>query len=72
MVKLKALMNHIYANKRIKVGDLYDATDGDAKVLLIMDRAIKAEEEMAANEVSSDAPPSRGKRYRRRDMRAEA
>lgn len=65
MVKLIALMDHIYANKRVKKGSEYEASQADAKILTIMNRAQFAEQ----SEASQERPK---KRYKRRDLRAES
>ena len=67
MVKLKALMDHIYANKRVKKDEEYEAVAGDAKVLTLMNRSAYVE-----GQEEEEKPRNKKQRYKRRDLRADA
>ena len=81
MKQLKSTKGHSYAGKFRKAGEIYKATDRDAKVLIAVRRA----EIYVPPPVVAETPKKRGRprkveaetektkrTYRRKDMQAEA
>lgn len=69
MPKLIAKAAFTYANRALKEGDEFDATDKDANILKLTKRAIVAGEPEGAQLDLAGEAPRRG-RYSRRDMRS--
>lgn len=78
MPRLIATAPLIYADRDLRAGDIFDAAESDARVLLAIGRATEAAQpavsdppkDMGDIVIHTDGEPLR-RRYRRRDMRAE-
>lgn len=77
-VRLVATKAYSYAERTLKVGDVFEASDKDAKLLIMIGSASKAPsasyrakvlDPVVPEETRSDPNPSKPKRqYRRRDL----
>lgn len=69
MPKMTATIGFEYAGRRLRRGEVFDASSRDARVLALVGRASYAE---AAPGVTAQSTTRRGRGYQRRDVQAEA
>lgn len=68
MKQLIATVRFPYAGKPLSAGDPFEATEGHAKLLILLGRAKEAGSRVAP----AGTTKRRTRRYKRRDMRPEA
>lgn len=67
-MQITALKSLQYANQRHDVGDTFDASDRDARILIAIGKASKAKRRSRKTEAETES--TKGADYVRRDMKA--